>query len=94
MEHFCRLVGHNGMKYFLIFIHLRFHKILIKIGHAKVGFSLWLQSPRNVPNHYPEPYLPTLDSGLDVGQKINVGPGKFGNKNKCRALNNFRASKL
>ena len=29
----------------------------------------------------------TLDSGIDVGQKINVGPGKFGKNNKCRALN-------
>ena len=29
----------------------------------------------------------TLDSGIDVGQGINVGPGKFGKKNKCRALN-------
>ena len=27
----------------------------------------------------------TLDSGIDVGQKINVGPGKFGKNNKCRA---------
>ena len=26
-------------------------------------------------------------SGIDVGQGINVGPGKFGKKNKCRALN-------
>ena len=29
----------------------------------------------------------TLESGIDVGQGINVGPGKFGKKNKRRALN-------
>ena len=27
----------------------------------------------------------TLDSGIDVGQGINVGPGTFGKKNKRRA---------
>ena len=26
-------------------------------------------------------------SGIDVGQEINVGPGKFGKKNKRRAVN-------
>ena len=30
---------------------------------------------------------PTLESGIDVGELINVGPGKFGKKNKRRALN-------
>ena len=29
----------------------------------------------------------TLASGIDAGQGINVGPGKFGKKNKRRALN-------
>ncbi len=29
----------------------------------------------------------TLESGIDVGQLINVGPGKFGKNNKHRALN-------
>ena len=29
----------------------------------------------------------TLASGIDVGQGINVGPEKFGKKNKRRALN-------
>ncbi len=29
----------------------------------------------------------TLESGIDVGQPINVGPGIFGKKNKHRALN-------
>ena len=31
--------------------------------------------------------FPTLASGIDVGQGINLGLGKFGKKNKCRALN-------
>ena len=29
-------------------------------------------------------YLNTLASGIDVGQGINVGPGKFDKKNKRR----------
>ena len=34
------------------------------------------------------PVIPyTLESGIDVGQGINVGPGKLGKKNKRRALN-------
>ena len=33
-------------------------------------------------------YLPALDSRIDLGQGKNVGPGKFGKKNKGRALNN------
>ena len=36
-------------------------------------------------------YLPTLESGIDVGQGITVGPGKFVKKNKRRALNKRRA---
>jgi len=31
--------------------------------------------------------LPTLESRIDVGQGINVGPGKFGKKNNRSALN-------
>ena len=33
----------------------------------------------------------TLESGIDVGQGITVGPGKFVKKNKRRALNKHRA---
>ena len=33
----------------------------------------------------------TLESGIDVGQGITVGPGKFVKKNKHRALNKRRA---
>ena len=29
----------------------------------------------------------TLASGINVGQGIDVGPGKFGKKNKLSALN-------
>ena len=36
-------------------------------------------------------YKHTLESGIDVGQGINIGPGKFVKKNKCRALNKRRA---
>ena len=36
----------------------------------------------------------TLESGMDVGQEINVGPGKFGKNNKRRALNKHRAGKI
>ena len=35
--------------------------------------------------------LYTLESGIDVGQGITVGPGKFVKKNKRRALNKCRA---
>ena len=34
----------------------------------------------------------TLQSVIDVGQGISVGPGKFDKKNKRRALNKRRAS--
>ena len=30
-------------------------------------------------------YVSTLDSGIDVGPEMNVGPGKFGKKYKRRA---------
>ena len=36
----------------------------------------------------------TLESGIDVGQGINVGPGKLGQKNTFRALNKHRASEF
>ena len=38
-------------------------------------------------SHHFRSVLNTLKSGIDVGQGINVGPGKFGKKNKHRALN-------
>jgi hypothetical protein len=37
---------------------------------------------------------PTLESVIDVGQGISVGPGRFGKKNKRRALNKRRAWKI
>ena len=33
----------------------------------------------------------TLESGIDVGQGINIGPGKFVKNNKRRVLNKHRA---
>ena len=35
-----------------------------------------------------------LESVIDVGQGISVGPGRFGKKNKRRALNKRRAWKI
>ena len=35
----------------------------------------------------------TLESGIDIGHGINVGPGKFYKNNKLRALNKCRAWK-
>ena len=37
-----------------------------------------------------EAYVPTLDSGIEIGQEINVGPGKFCKKNQRRALNKHK----
>ena len=36
----------------------------------------------------------TLESVIDVGQGISVGPGRFGKKNKGRAWNKRRAWKI
>ena len=36
----------------------------------------------------------TLESGIDLGLGINVEPGKFGKKNKRKALNKRRASEF
>ena len=36
----------------------------------------------------------TLESGIDVGQGINVGPGKFVKKNKHKAMNKRRVSEF
>ena len=38
--------------------------------------------------------ISTLDSRINVGQEINIGPGKFAKKNKHRALNIHRAYKI
>ena len=36
----------------------------------------------------------TLESGIDVGQGINVGPGKFVKKNKRRCLFCFKQNRI
>ena len=36
----------------------------------------------------------TLESVIDVGPGISIGPGRFGKKNKRRALNKRRAWKI
>ena len=44
-------------------------------------------------SHWSKFYF-TLDSGIDVGQEINIGTGKFGKNNKRRALNKRRTLKI
>ena len=39
----------------------------------------------------PSPILAALESRIDIGQGISIGPGKFVKKNKRRALNKHRA---
>ena len=36
----------------------------------------------------------TLESGIDVGHGVNIGPGKFAKKDKRRALNKRGASEV
>ena len=36
----------------------------------------------------------TLESGIDIGQGINVGPGIPCKKNKCRTLNKRKSWKI
>ena len=47
-----------------------------------------------IPSLYAAYIVPTLESGIDVGQGIIVGPGKFAKNNKRRPLNKRRASKF
>ena len=49
--------------------------------------------PCNIYRLRGKPY-DTLESVIDVGQGISVGPGRFCKKNKCRALNKRRACKV
>ena len=37
---------------------------------------------------------PALESGIDIEQGINIGPGNFSKDNKRRALNKCRASEF
>jgi hypothetical protein len=37
---------------------------------------------------------PTLESGIDVGQRIIIGPGRLDKNNTRRALNKHRAWKI
>ena len=39
-------------------------------------------------------HVTTLKSRIDVGQEINLGPGKIVKKNEYRALNKYRAWKI
>ena len=54
------------------FVHLKYHKLQVKTHIVE-------QHPQHfIKKHF---YIPTLESRIDVGQGINVGPGKFGKKN-------------
>ena len=46
-------------------------------------------SPRQIINCYNN----ILEAGIEAGQGINIGPGKFVQNIKCRALNKHRAWK-
>ena len=37
-----------------------------------------------------DPYGTTLDSGIDVGQEINIGPGKSGKKNNFTVKKEYK----
>ena len=63
-----------------------------------LGYQLTLFGPRGADYARPITTCPPsfrtmrhLWSVIDVGQKINIGHGKFGNNNKRRALNKCRA---
>ena len=51
-----------------------------------------LQIRRKKPREKTIIFFRTLESEIDVGQGINVGREKFGEKNKRRALNKRKAS--
>ena len=36
----------------------------------------------------------TIESGIDLGQEINIGPGKLDTNSKCKALNKRRVWKI
>ena len=44
-----------------------------KAGWISEMFSLWLQSPKNVPNHYPELYLAAKEKILRVKEEQSGG---------------------
>ena len=57
--------------FFLIWPTDGINKPLAAMKECKVKYSM-------------EPRLLTVDSGIDVGQGINIRPGKFDKKNKHR----------
>ena len=84
---------------FLFFMNYVFSKIgNIFKGHYLWKYSISIRALQDGECYaQKEPNLPqslstlTLESGIDVGQGITVGPGKFVKKNKHRALNKCRA---
>jgi hypothetical protein len=82
--------------------YVDFDKTLLNI-HSRIKpfcFGVPDQLGRLCPPHFYSPLLIfrpsaipfTLESGIDIGQGINVGPGRFAQKN--RALNEIRASEF
>jgi hypothetical protein len=51
----------------------------------------WAGNQSNLQKFNPSLLVSTLESGIDVGQGITIGPGKIVKKNKHRALNKRRA---
>ena len=49
--------------------------------------AYWQKTRKNSNDKFKIVKRHTLESGIDVGQGISVGPGKFAKKNKHRALN-------
>ena len=48
-------------------------KIITQDGLISESFSNWLQSPKNVPNHYPELYLVAKENMLRVEEEQSGG---------------------
>ena len=72
------IIAHGHCKlHMLIRYHSRF---FVLVGHETTYEAIG--------NYH---FFTTLESGIDVGQGITIGPGKFVKKNKRRALNKHRA---
>ena len=87
-------VGISAVLYALSFFDCQKKQILFiqscslhSMAGANLNKCVWLVTNTTTASKY----IPTLESGIDVGQGITVGPGKFVKKNKRRALNKRRA---
>ena len=81
-----------SFSFFFIFLAKSiYYPIIISCGAA-----CWGEANRAINYHFSSETSEsaTLESGIDVGQGINVGPEIFDKKNKHRALNKHRAWKI